>query len=134
MSDVRLVFGITFLSVVCFFAESVYLFMHGTSFKVMQISIVLLSLACVMLFYNISYNNRGLLFVLRKLSFLIYVIHPLYIKLIPLALRYLRGTDIDYYWYLFPFAQIPIIIAASVITGLLLIKCAEKIKFLRKIM
>jgi hypothetical protein len=108
------------------------LFMHDIQFAVMQISVLLLSVACVILFYNISLSNTELLFQLRKLSFLNYVIHPLYIRSIPLILHFLYG--IDYYWYLFYPAQIPVVISASVITGIVLIRLSEKKTFFKMIM
>jgi hypothetical protein len=69
---------------------------------------------------------------LRKLSFLVYVIHPLYITIIPKVLHYLKG--IDYYWYLWYWFQIPIIAVASIITGLIIIQASKNIKILKKVM
>jgi peptidoglycan/LPS O-acetylase OafA/YrhL len=99
--------------------------------SVMQLSITLLSISVVLLFYRLDLKVGGV-YTLRKLSFLVYVIHPLYIIIIPKVLYYLKGMD--YYWYLWYWLQIPIVAVAAILTGLMLIQASKKIKFLKKVM
>jgi len=101
----------------------------------LQISVILFSFGLTLAFFHIRGENK-VAFLFRKLSFLIYVIHPLLIYLInilinlPLAQR----VGIDYYWYLFYYLQIPVIAISSIIIGWILIKLSKKIKFLEKVM
>ena len=124
---------ICFLFTAIIFAIECYcLFKNHLTVKTIQASVILLSIGCVLLMLNVKINLGKYSLILRKLSFLIYVIHPLYIRIILLLLP-IKGT-IEYYWYVFWWMQIPVILILSIITGLILIKSSEKIRFLKKAM
>lgn len=117
---------------IIFAAECYYLFKNNSLVGVMQTSVILLSIGFVLLLLNIRISLGKYSIILRKLSFLIYVIHPLYIRILLLLLP-INGT-IEYYWYVLWWTQIPIILILSIITGLLLIKSSERISFLKNAM
>ena len=98
----------------------------------MQVSIIVLAFACVLLSINVKINLGKYSAIIRKLSFLIYVIHPLYIRIILLLLPI--NETIEYYWYLWYWLQIPCILAATIITGMFIIKLSKKVAFLKKAM
>ena len=121
------------LSVLLFLVEFISLKKNGYTYTTMQVSIVILAFSLLCFFCNVKTRmSKVLVWYLRKLSFLIYVIHPLLIILIPKVLYALRG--IDYYWYLWYGLQIPLVIILAIIGGCMLIKASTKIKILKLMM
>lgn len=119
------------VSIVLMIVEFVLVRMQDMGFQMMQISSIILSISSVVMFLGFNIHIRWAK-ILRKLSFLIYVTHPLYIVMIPKVLNVLKG--IDYYWYLWYWWQIPVIVGSSIMTGLTIIFLSKRIKFLNKIM
>ncbi len=118
------------VAVILFCVEFALLRNTGILVSTMMISSIFMAFALVMLFANIPIKKPYI--VLRKLSFLVYVIHPIFINIIPKVLGILGGMD--YYWYLWWPIQIPVIAVASIVVGLFLIKMSEKIPVLKKAM
>ena len=98
------------------------------NFNDMQFSVLLLSAFLVInaSFIILKMNT----FWFRKLSFLIYVIHPLLIRIIQESLK--MFPYLEYCWYLFWILQIPIIIMLSIAIGILIIKASKKVNILSK--
>lgn len=119
------------VSIVLMIVEFVLMRMQDRGFQTMQISSIVLSISSVVMFRNFNIHIKWAK-ILRKLSFLIYVTHPLYIVIIPKILNVLQG--IDYYWYLWYWWQTPVIIGSSIVTGLTIISLSDRIKFFNKIM
>lgn len=104
-------------------------------FSQMHFSAILLSLGLVLICYYVRGETKFSIFA-RKLSFLIYVIHPVILKIINalLTTNLCVRFGLDYYWYLLWPIQIPVIAGLSILLGWLLIRLSDKIKFLKKVM
>ena len=121
------------LAILLFLVEFIILRNNGQTYEIMQISIVVLAFSLICIFANVEIGlPKMLVWYLRKLSFLIYVIHPLLIIFLPKVLYMLGG--IDYYWYLWYGLQIPVVIVLSIIVGCVLIKASSKIKIVQRMM
>lgn len=100
---------------------------------VMALSATALSFVLVLIFLQLKKEFKNAVW-MRKMSFLIYVIHPLWLSVLPKFLSLLSSWDIDYYWYRYWGVQIPTLIIVSITTTWLLILLSKKISFLKKIM
>lgn len=121
------------ISIILFVAEFIMLRSRGETYHVMQITIISVAFSLVAFLKNIKMELPGkFAWYLRKLSFLIYMIHPLLIMYIPRILHALRG--IDYYWYLWYGLQIPIVIFVSIAGGCILIQLSAKVRLLKYMM
>ena len=122
------------VSLVATAVEFYLLYTNHLSVGVMQLSVLIFAVSLVVLCYNIHINLGKLSIIFLKLSFLIYVIHPLYIVLIPWVLSKSGRFNLDYYWHLWYGIQIPIIAITSAATGLILIFLAKRFRFFKLFM
>lgn len=130
------VYGLLVISLIIFILECLFIRIYlDALISPMQISVIILAFSLVLLCYNMTGETK-LSFVVRKLSFLIYVIHPLIIQLIStlLTTRVFVRLNIDYYWWLLYPLQIPVVVIMSILIGLIIIRLSKRIKIISKIM
>lgn len=124
---------LTVLSFILLIIENRVLIIFGYSMSVMNISTMFLSVSIVCLFYSCRNIQISKAYYLRKLSFLNYVFHPIYIYLVPKILRNLNGV-LEYYWYYLYYLQIPFIITITMFSGLIFIKLSKRCHLLLEVM
>ena len=108
-------------------------FVFQTRLGTMALSATALSFVLVLIFLQLKKEFKTAVW-MRRMSFLIYVIHPLWLSILPKLLSVLSSWDIDYYWYRYWGVQIPILIVLTITTAWLLILLSKKIPFVKRIM
>lgn len=119
-----------FIAVALFLMEFVWL---NKTHHIMQVTVLVLAVTTVLLFMHLNFGKIKNTVVLRELSFLIYMIHPLLIRLVSVFFKapipYVHYFE--YYWYLFYPMQIPTLAIISIIIGVCIIKISKKIRFFK---